>query len=487
MASQPTTGPTHGQLIVTFKPEAKVTKGSQGLESPAVDVSSLQNIIDRHGASVNSLFGPVLDQPHDSALHVDDHHNLASFHHVHAAPEKLEQLASELLAHEHVDAAYIKPAGSPPIAHALVVTKVEPAAVTPSFVDKQIYRNAAPVGIDIVYAQTFLGGYGEDVKIVDCEWGWQFTHEDLKTNDKVVSQLITGENDLKDPDHGTAVVGVISGALNDYGITGLAPKASLSACAFPSDIDAAKTAPVILKAAGKLDPGDILLLEIHRPANLLQRPAESHSQWGYLPVEWWPDDLAAIQAVVKKGIIVVEAAGNGSQDLDLELYNSQPQFGTSWKNPLNPKNPSSGAILVGAGNPPPGTHGITVDPWTNKPYVDRARCKFSNWGSRVDCQGWGQRVTTIGYGDLQGGQSRDRHYAGDFSGTSSASPIIVGALAVIQGILKKAGKSLLTPKKAQEILRSTGSPQQDGPEAPKTQRIGNRPDLRQLLKAAGAV
>jgi hypothetical protein len=261
MASQPTTSPAQGQLIVTFKPEAKVTKGSQGLESPAVDVSSLQNIIDRHGASVHSLFGSALGRPDDGTHHVDDHHNLAKFHHVNAAPENIEQLASDLLAHEHVDAAYIKPAGSAPIAHALKLTSTEPPTVTPSFVEQQIYRNAAPVGIDIVYAQTLAGGFGEGVKIVDCEWGWQFTHEDLKTNDKVVSQLITGENDLGDPDHGTAVVGVISGSLNDYGITGLAPRASLSVCAFPTDTNAAKTAPVILTAGAKLDAGDICSLK----------------------------------------------------------------------------------------------------------------------------------------------------------------------------------------------------------------------------------
>jgi len=34
-------------------------------------------------------------------------------------------------------------------------------------------------------------------------------------------------------------------------------------------------------------------------------------------------------------------------------------------------------------------------------------------------------------------------------------------------------------------LRATGSPQQDGPNGPATQRIGSRPDLAQLIARFG--
>ena len=37
------------------------------------------------------------------------------------------------------------------------------------------------------------------------------------------------------------------------------------------------------------------------------------------------------------------------------------------------------------------------------------------------------------------------------------------------------------------MLRSTGSPQQDAPSRPRTQRIGNRPNLRQALALVAAV
>ena len=134
----------------------------------------------------------------------------------------------------------------------------------------------------------------------------------------------------------------------------------------------------------------------------------------------------------------------------------------------------SGAIVVGAGAPPPGTHDRDHGP-------DRSRLGFSNWGSAVDAQGWGREVTTIGYGDLQGGTDEDLWYTDEFSGTSSASPIVVGALGCVQGILRHQSRPPLTPIRARNLLRATGSPQQDAPGRPGSQRIGNRPDLRQFV------
>jgi subtilisin family serine protease len=176
-------------------------------------------------------------------------------------------------------------------------------------------------------------------------------------------------------------------------------------------------------------------------------------------------------------VIVIEAAGNGAQDLDDSLYQKGGTgFPQAWRNSFRRSNRDSRAILVGAGAPPPKTHGKDHGP-------DRSRLDFSNYGSAVDVQGWGREVTTCGYGDLQGGINEDHWYTDQFSGTSSASPIVVGTLGCVQGVRHKRGAILLTPTTARALLRSTGSPQQDAPGRPKMQRIGNRPDLRQLLAA----
>jgi len=109
---------------------------------------------------------------------------------------------------------------------------------------------------------------------------------------------------------------------------------------------------------------------------------------------------------------------------------------------------------------------------------------FSNWGLLIDAQGWGREVTTCGYGDLQGGSNEDLWYTDTFSGTSSASPIVTGVIACLQGMAKARGKPVLTPAQVRNCLRSTGSPQQDAPGRPASQRIGNRPDLRALATCA---
>lgn len=171
------------------------------------------------------------------------------------------------------------------------------------------------------------------------------------------------------------------------------------------------------------------------------------------------------------------AAGNGAESLDDAVYERRPaEFPAWWRNPFNPANPSSGAVLVGAGAPPPGTHGRDHGP-------DRSRLAFSNYGARVDAQGWGREVTTTGGfwdrpGDLQGGAEEIGWYTDTFSGTSSASPVVVGALAALQGMLKAAAQEPMSPERARAVLRATGSPQQDAPSRPASQRIGNRPDIK---------
>lgn len=42
----------------------------------------------------------------------------------------------------------------------------------------------------------------------------------------------------------------------------------------------------------------------------------------------------------------------------------------------------------------------------------------------------------------------------------------------------------MSPIRARKLLRSTGTLQQDAPGRPRSQRIGNRPNLRQLIPAA---
>ena len=58
--------------------------------------------------------------------------------------------------------------------------------------------------------------------------------------------------------------------------------------------------------------------------------------------------------------------------------------------------------------------------------------------------------------------------------------MVAGALACVQGVLRAAGREPLTPAQARTALRETGSPQQPAKDGT-LQRIGNRPDIGQLI------
>lgn len=319
-----------------------------------------------------------------------------------------------------------------------------------------------------IYAATVRGGRGLGVGIIDIEGAWRFSHEDLRQNQGGVA----GGTPSDDPgwrNHGTAVIGVFGGDLNGFGITGIAPEARTRGI---SIFGSTGTAGAIRQAAQLSNKGDIILIALHRPGPRFNFMAPQ-GQRGFVAIEWWPDDFDAIRYAVMRGVIVVSAGGNGAENLDDALYNTPPRgFPATWRNPFNRSLADSGSIIVGAGAPPPGTHGRNHGP-------DRSRLDFSNFGSAVDAQGWGREVTSCGYGDLQGGSNEDLWYTDQFSGTSSASPIVVGAIACVQGLLRARQRPVLSPTSARALLRSTGSPQTDVPGRPRTQHIGNRPNLRQ--------
>jgi hypothetical protein len=136
---------------------------------------------------------------------------------------------------------------------------------TPDFVAHQGYLGAAPAGIDAQFAWTTPGGSGARVNIIDCEWGWRFTHEDLLQNQGgVIAGTSTTALDFVN--HGTAVLGEISGDRNSIGITGIAPDATISGSSFNDQ----STSVAIKAAADKLSTGDIILLRFIVPVRTRQ-------------------------------------------------------------------------------------------------------------------------------------------------------------------------------------------------------------------------
>ncbi len=472
------------ELVVYVKAESGIRVKTEGVTSAVgADVSKLKNFVKAEDVAFEPLFGAeerlIVGAASFAASTGRELPNLSLYYTVRAAEHRLEDLAEKFRKLDVVEAAYVKPPRLlPQQINDMLPCAGEAPPVTPDLtsglLSGQGYLEAAPGGVDARYSWTLPGGSGDGVSIIDIEGAWRFTHEDLLQNQGgVVGGIQSAKIEWRN--HGTAVVGVIGADRNSYGVTGISPDANVRAISiFGGTGDSA----AIRQAADMLNPGDIILIELHSPGPRYNFQ-ERIDQKGYIAVEWWPDNFDAIKYATAKGVIVVEAAGNGGENLDDPIYSTRPAyFPATWTNPFDRTNRDSGAIIVGAGAPPLGTHGRNWD-------ADRSRLDFSNYGSAVDAQGWGREVTTCGYGDLQGPlNNEDVWYTNSFGGTSSASPIVVGAIACTQGVLRAQGKSPMDPTQARDCLRTTGSPQQDAIGRPASQRIGNRPNIKQMISYA---
>src|SRR5262245_3248445 len=430
------------ELIVVVAPEAAPTLLGGGPPAPAIHaLTQLQVELEGREAFLRPLFARTLSGAPAMTFAPSREVGSNAFFQVVAPEEELKSLLERVQQHKAVQTAFIKPPSTVPQFNQMTPSGPSaPSSLTPNFQPQQGYLQPAPEGVDAMFAWQQPGGKGDGVNIIDLEWGWLFAHEDLAQNRR---GLLGGGTNHPMKDHGTAVLGEMGGNDNNFGVTGICPAAITGAISF----NGVSSATAISDAAAIAQPGDILLLEIHRPGPRYEFK-DRLDQKGYIAIEWWPDDFLAIRSAVARGVIVVEAAGNGAENLDDELYNTPGVgFPADWTNPFNRANRDSGAIIVGAGAPPSGQFG-----------PDRSRLDFSNFGQCVDAQGWGREVVTTGYGDLQAGATPNRFYSATFSGTSSASPIVTGALACLQGFMRARGQ-LLTPNTARRLLRVTGSPQ----------------------------
>ncbi|MBD3233852.1 MAG: T9SS type A sorting domain-containing protein, partial [candidate division Zixibacteria bacterium] len=323
-----------------------------------------------------------------------------------------------------------------------------PTTTPGNYQSLQGYLNAATDGINANWAWTQNGGTGNNVTVCDLEYSWNLNHNDLPNVVMWVPQSYSWSDPFNDENHGTAVLGELVSLNDGIGTTGAAYGAT--ARVVPVYLNNTWLVDVAVQhATSQLNTGDVILIE--------------QQTWGpygnYCPVEWVQSVYNAIVTAVGNGIHVVEAAGNGGDNLDDIAYQSGHA-------PFVPQN-NSGAIIVGAGAAPAGFGGSDID---------RSRLGFSCYGSRLNLQGWGEAVMTTGYGSYYSGDGYDYYYTSAFSGTSSASPIVASAAILYESIIEAQTTNPVTPADLRTALVSTGSPQQAGT-YPISQHIGPRPDL----------
>jgi serine protease len=354
--------------------------------------------------------------------------------------DDISQLVKSLSSLPEVDAAWEEPLRTLP-------------AVNPGddpYNALQGYQDAAPDGIDARWMWTQPNGTGAGIGIVDVEGGWRVTHEDLAGKAPTLIHGVQGPASWVD--HGTAVLGEMVAIDNTVGVVGSAPATNSIRMSSIYDGSGTQKVPDALAAAvAAMSVGQILLIEL---------------QINFLPEETVDDSLDLIRLATARGIIVVEAAGNGNTDLDGWTTSG----GLHRLNRTSPDFVDSGAIMVGA----------------SVSTVPHNRWQWSNYGSRIDCFAWGENVTSTGYGDLDnGGGNADKWYTDTFQGTSSASPIIVSAAALVQSCYQAMAGTLLSPGQMRTLLSNTTTGTAQGTAL--AGAIGVMPDLAAVVPTLGAV
>lgn len=334
--------------------------------------------------------------------------------------ERVIALARRLHALAEVEYAELESLDAPPPPPA-----VDIAPPTPLHESLQTYRAAAS-GVDVEHVWSRYGIRGDaGLRVTDCEYQFNPAHEDLAGLVQLQPNLVSMYTAFGD-DHGTAVLGVLASGWNAYGTTGSVPDCPVwfypefSTLTTGSQSRAACVTAAIADSAA----GDIVMLEMQADG-----PATGSSD--YVPAEFNLSVWNAVKTGSDAGVITVAAAGNGNQNLnDTALFAGYQGRG------------DSGAIIVGAGS------------------TERAKLSFSTHGARVNLQGWGNSVFTTGYGGYAtyGGDANQR-YTSAFSGTSSATPVVTSAVALLQSVAIRVLERRLTPAEVRQLLVDTGRAQ----------------------------
>ncbi|MFT4627271.1 MAG: serine protease [Myxococcota bacterium] len=362
------------------------------------------------------------------------------------------------------------------------------------FSEGQGYLDLAPRGVDAAHAWTRPGGTGKGVDVWIVEQAFPDHQGVVALDDLPVLTIEQGASCHPDPAvlasnrrHGARTLGVLGATHGQGAFAGMCPDARLhlvcerpSVCSGTGACCRAELANTLLWIASNANRGDVVLIESQVKVDdkwltdKFERDviAEGGDPDWFAPVEVDPANYDIIRTLTAMGVTVVEPAGNGGLSLETIRKDGLLVFGGR---------PDSGAVMVGAAR---ADH--------------RTPSASSNRGRRVNCWAWGDSVWTTSWTPF----NPKAAVAHNYSGTSSASAIIAGCAAIVQGVYTarhgvpldaRALRSHLeapdagTPATREGLLLdAVGTPvEADGTPDPTgfvTDVIGVMPDLAEVLR-----
>nr|WP_314873528.1 S8 family serine peptidase [uncultured Pseudomonas sp.] len=301
---------------------------------------------------------------------------------------------------------------------------------TPDFEALQTYLDAPTAvhkGMNIrsVWSKQVTG---KGARVHFADGGLFAGHEDLRATERL---HVISDQPNEDPAHGTASVGLLFAQANAFGMKGICHDCELYLYDNRA-IDTRKYNRTPADLLRHVRAGDIVAIN-RQSANIKVLST-------FLPSlherDWW--DMC--NALTARGAIVLNAASNGSSKSLPDKGTSRGQGVNLSQWPYFNDHGDAGAILVGA-----------CQSWDGKPH------QYSNYGYRYRMlNAWGDSVATLGYGKLQDKPGDDRDYTNSYGGTSSATPLVTGALSLIQSYAMRRHHVYLDADQMHLLVMATG-------------------------------
>ena len=278
------------------------------------------------------------------------------------------------------------------------------------------------------------------MSIIDCEWGWRFNHEDLTVEPGRRRRRHGG---APTTNHGTAVHRRdqrrperlrhhrASARTPSSGRRRSPARRRRRSAARPTG-----SAPATSSCWRSTGPG----------RGTTSRVATTSSATS--PIEWWPDDFAAIRYASSRG----HHRRRGRRQ-----RRGEPRR-RDLRHPSGPGSRPRGATRSTARTATPARSSSAParrrpGPTASDHGPDRSRLDFSNYGALIDAQGWGREVTSTG---LRRPAGRGRPGSGTPTGSAArpARPRSSSASsAALQGVLRAGRQDADDPATARAWLR----------------------------------
>ena len=329
-------------------------------------------------------------------------------------------------------------------------------------------------------------GRGKGITVCDVENGYYSGHDNLPDVAHVDPEQELASDD-PDHYHGTKTIGVLgSPKTGGVGTIGICHEATIVFSPSGDDDFSADVHTAVQTALLHLTDGDVLVIEsqlsIDNENDRFAAEYVDGEPWveilraagepNLVPAEANADVLEAFNRAAEDGIAVVQAAGNSGFELapiitkTTTVTESVTESGTESvsvsveETMWSPTGDESLAIIVGSGDP------------------DDHRRVTGNYGPRVNCQGWGVDVHAPTSKEDEDKVNHDERnwYVESFGDTSSATAIIGGLVACLQGAYRAVRHDTLHPFTIRQLLScpALGNPDPEG-------EIGPLPDLHRIL------